>query len=513
MKKLLRLLVIILLAIPSFSFAAISGSAIWNIQNTATAGNVNGGFFVTGASGVDYSVQDAAQFALTSVACAGAGNTVTHVSAATTMVGNGAKVVSGTNMTASWFEVTSVNAGVDITFSTNAAGTSICTGVSANGVVNIGGSLSLESTLDDDAFEAGAAGNMYCIKKFSGGDGEYDLGETVAITLAGTTASPIRLVGYQTTCGDRPLLANMPKVDGGAAATTLGANYSFSYIDIKSTGTSVLIGGTNAMVNNCKVTNTSTTDNLHALNGVAVTENCELVSYRGNSFVFAGGGLYRFFNNNSHHSNIGITDSGSGTKMIIGNIFANHVTQALVQSSASQILTEIRDNTLYGAENQLGDAIDLISGAALFTMNGNICYGFVLCIDGKDATNSLFENYNAFYANGTNMQNVNSGGSSVTAINPAFASVTQITGTGASSLTNVLTSSGADFSSVVDNVDFVYLKSGSGTGFAARNFLITAHDDTADTLTLSSNITSSGAGSAIVWQVTLGNNFLPTGAL
>src|SRR5271155_31095 len=117
---------------------AFPTGVVWEVR-TATGSDNNGGGWVPGASGTDYSQQTSPQYALTGVASAGSGNTVLSSSAAAAMVGNIAQCVSGTNYNTGFFEVVSVSVGVSITFSINAAGNSICTGVGASGVINIGG--------------------------------------------------------------------------------------------------------------------------------------------------------------------------------------------------------------------------------------------------------------------------------------------------------------------------------------------------------------------------------------
>lgn len=77
-------------------------------------------------------------------------------------------------------------------------------------------------------------------------------------------------------------------------------------------------------------------------------------------------------------------------------------------------------------------------------------------------------------------------------------------GTLATSSTNVLTAGSAvNLSGITDGQDRLFILSGSGTGLVqkAPNFLITSHDDTLDKITVSGNITTSGAGTGIVWAV------------
>lgn len=119
---------------------AVATTTTWEVRATGASDN-NGGGFVPGASGTDWSQQNSPQYALTGIASAGAGNTILSAAAAADMVGNVTQVISGTNFNTGFFQVVSVVAGVSITFSTNGPGQSICTGVGASGVLNIGGAL------------------------------------------------------------------------------------------------------------------------------------------------------------------------------------------------------------------------------------------------------------------------------------------------------------------------------------------------------------------------------------
>jgi len=173
---------------------ALSANTVWELR---TAGDVaNGGGFVTGASGTDFSQQDAAQYALTGVTSAGAGNVILTASAAADMVGNIINVISGTNFTVGFFQITSVSVGVSITCSTNRSGTAISTGVGATGVMNIGGAL------PDPA--------LLAVELTVSGMSVYQKAGTYTITSASTNvaggcvtfASRVRWEGYQTTRGD-----------------------------------------------------------------------------------------------------------------------------------------------------------------------------------------------------------------------------------------------------------------------------------------------------------------------
>lgn len=173
----------------------ISSSVVWELRSAGNANN--GGGFKTGATGSDFSQQNAAQYALTGLTSAGAGNTILSAAAAADMVGNVAQAISGTNITPGFFEVLSVVVGVSITFSTNSAAASICTGIAASGVINIGGALLTWAQL----FGTGvmAAGQNAWVK------GSFTITSAVIINFqAGTTSASFgsTVTGYSTTRGD-----------------------------------------------------------------------------------------------------------------------------------------------------------------------------------------------------------------------------------------------------------------------------------------------------------------------
>lgn len=195
--------------------AAISAACVWELRTT---GNVqSGGGFVAGASGTDFSQQDATQFALTGVTSAGAGNVVLSASAAASMVGNVGYVVSGTNFTAgtvtAFFAVTAVTVGVSITFSTNVAGTAICTGVGADGVINIGGANTDPAIL---------AANLVAGQSLHQKAGTYSITSATINVAGGCPSVGVRVSweGYQTTrsdLGTKPLF----QASGISTATLL----------------------------------------------------------------------------------------------------------------------------------------------------------------------------------------------------------------------------------------------------------------------------------------------------
>ena len=113
---------------------ALSASSVWEVRTTGS--DTNGGGFVTGASGTDYTQQNAAQYSLTNGVTNGT-TTIATISAAAVMIGNIAYVQGGTgSVVAGWYQITGASAGVSITVD-RSTGLSAGTGVT----INIGGAL------------------------------------------------------------------------------------------------------------------------------------------------------------------------------------------------------------------------------------------------------------------------------------------------------------------------------------------------------------------------------------
>ena len=170
-------------------------TTVWEVRPTVGSDS-NGGGFVPGASGTDWSQQNSPQYALTGVASSGSGNTVLSTLAAADMVGNIAQCTSGTNFNTGFFEVVSVSVGVSITFGSNAGGSSICTGVGSSGVINIGGALATIKILFRSLYSSAQASN----------------GNTIYIKATGSLAVTatqqnydinfFTVIGYTSTRGD-----------------------------------------------------------------------------------------------------------------------------------------------------------------------------------------------------------------------------------------------------------------------------------------------------------------------
>lgn len=171
---------------------ALPANTTWEVRSATGNGN-NGGGFVPGSSGTDYSQQSSPQYALTGLTSSGTGATLLSAAAASNMVGNIGQLLSGTNAVTGWFQILSVVVGVSITFDRN-----VTTGVGASIVLNIGGALDKLST----AISAAVQNNLIWCK------GSETLTSTLTLSLAfngsggGVNFGCFTINGYGTTRGD-----------------------------------------------------------------------------------------------------------------------------------------------------------------------------------------------------------------------------------------------------------------------------------------------------------------------
>lgn len=479
----------------------IDATCLWEIRTTGA--QTNGGFFKPGATGSDFSQQDAAQYAITTGTSAGAGNTILDASAAANMVGNGARAVSGTNINVGWYEVTSVSVGVSITFSTNAAGGSIASGVAASAVINIGGAFKIGGTLDDDVFEAGTIGNTYHVKS-----GSYTLGESITQALGGNTTTLIKITGYNSTRGDNPTGSNRPTLICGANAISIGSYVEFSNFNITGTPSSLLTIGTGAIARNVKSVNSSTTATRNAMdhgnNSNSTFELCEMSSYRGYALSSGNGGSGRMFGCWLRDSVRGISSGSAITWTAIECIFSGCVVGAFY-FSAGAVQHVLFGNTFYGSQAKLGTGMYNTTGGNRHYIRNNVFYGFVTAIDNADVSTSVTLAYNDFYNNTNDHPNLVAGPGDV-AVDPQFTNVVERTGSTATTTAgNHLVQSGATFQTWgVAAGDMLLITAGTGTTNNVWYSILTVDSETQ--ITTGETLTANASADK-VWLVRQYNNF------
>lgn len=495
MKNLLKLLIVGLLClIPSIGWSALPATGVIEIRYSATAGNVNGCGFNAARSGTDYTLQDAAQ--LTNTDGSGTGTTdFTSLGSTFTdaMKGNYLHITASTGLTIGWYEIVSVTSATVVVLD-RTPGTGTAT------TFYVGGACSLNSTLDDDLFEIGIAGNVYYIKYNAS---SYTLGEAVTIAATGGAQNPIKIIGYNSTRTDAPTGATMPTINSAANGLSTTANWELYNFIITGTASTVLTTGTDAKIINVKAINTNTIAARTALSlgGDAIAIGVEAISYRGNAISASGRAfIYGCY---LHDSDIGYLNSSTVSSEVSNTIIAGNVTAAIRFSGVIVNGVTVSNTTLYGSENTTGIGLSITaSGASNIRLINSIIYGFVTGVSHVDSSQvESYDNYNAYNNNDTDVSGWTKGANDITTA-PGFTSVAQLTGTTATTSGSVLTQSGGDFSTVTDNVDFLYLV--NGTGITAGKYLITSHTATTVTLDIAPG---TDATADKIWQITTGHNF------
>ena len=459
---------------------AITANTVWECRATATAGNVNGGGFdptIAGA-GTDWSLQNAAQYPLVAIATGGAGATFLTALASADMVGNIAHVISGVNFTPGWYQIISVVAGVSVTCDANLA-----TGVGANGVINIGGAMSLGSILDNDFFQlVPVPGNTIWIKK-----GNYTLGENIVAHAVGTLVLPIYIIGYKAVRGDEPIGDDRPHIDTQGFTWALGTN-SFNKLynlDIYGAVNGTLLNvGSKSVLYNCKATNNTSVASRNAISigGGSYLIGVEAICSRGNCVNSASGSIIGCY---FHHSRAGIVISNTNTTLMLNCLIENCWVNAIsLNFGAGSTYGRIIVNTLIGFTGiytAIGIAISDASAANSYfdIIANNIIWGFAAGLILNVDVEYFPVMFNDFFNNTIDVTN-RVERIHCLALDPQFKNVTEITGATATTAGFILTQLGADFSTVVDNRDYCYIISGAGV--TVGMYLIVGH--TIDTLTL-----------------------------
>lgn len=491
----------------------VTGTTIGRYGTKNTTGIASVGTPTGGTFGIDYSQKTTSIINNTDLATAdGDGVPLLVTSAGSPFgvnhTGNFIRISAGTGWTTGWYEIVSVSgvtATLDRIIGTNGAKT--------GGTFRVGGALSFNSTLDDDVSEAFIPGNTAFVRN----NGTVTLGESVSVTTGvGLSTRTIQWDGYNTSRGDNPTGSSRPTISCTTLAFTAGARSDGRNLNFTGTGTAILTIPTFATWRNIKVTNSSTSSGRPSIsiNASGALIDSESIAYRGYA-LSKGNAASEVIGCYFHDSDVGyrLNSTASASEGLRYSIIENCITAAIdIVNTYTGALT-IANCTLYGAENKLGKGIGMVTGAGgALTLLNTIFYGFTTAIVGVDTRAGTSDSlYNTFFnnTNDTTSNDVWQKGASDIAVDPVFTNVTQVTGTGATSSTNVLTDGSKNFTTLgVTTNDHVYLSTGTGTGFASAIFGISSVGTT--TLTLTSNITSSGSGSGITYQLTLGHNFVPT---
>lgn len=429
-------------------------------------------------------------------------------------VGNYIHVTAGTAATttttgALWAEIQSVSANaatLDHNITSHAG--SALTGATAR----LGGAISLNSTLDDDFFEAGGGTNGTGAMRFFMKNGNFSLGETVSIASSCGTQASCNIEGYNSLRGDAPLDTSRPNINFVANVLTLGSNWNLLYASTTGSGSPVLAYGTRSVVMGTKVTNTSTTAGRSAhsaANNQSQSINSEGISFRGNAFALSGNshylrGVY------AHDSDIGLRFSGGAqTGAVTDSIIADNITAGISVVAASNGYS-FDHLTLYGAENKLGTCLNIATGLVSYiSLTNSIFYGCVTPFNSTDVQTAYLGDFNDYFNNTNTNTNMGEAAHDVK-VNPSFVNVKQVTQTGTVTTSGaVLTDTGASFvtAGVTAGQDFLVMKTASTCTTPLTNTKVLITAVAATTLTVSTALSASGVCDTVTYQVTTGHNF------
>lgn len=467
-----------------------NGSVTLNTTVGCTSNNT--ATLTSGTGGVDYSQVDAATATSSTATSVGAGSIILFAGATASMPGNIVHVISGTNFTPGWYEITAASAGVSVT--TDRA---VTTGVGATGVINVGGAGNFNGL--EDAFQAAIPGSSIVWMK----NGSYTLSASISTSSSNSTnTSPSIYIGYNSLRGDVCNGTNRPTIN--AAANTVTFSQYQGLYNIIGTSTSatgfVTNSGGNPNIRNCKFLNTSATTTRIAFSSPGASGiiiGSEFVSQNGIACNPGGNPATMVIGNYIHDS-----DTGSNSNSYhnwINNIFEGMTTVAFSGASGFNG-SAFFGNTFYGRQAQMGNALSGFNQN--INLTNNIFYGFSTAVSSSSNRVGQFVDYNNnYFNNGIDV----SGGwvkdASDIAVNPSFAGASQLTGSTANTSASVLTDGGASFG-VTDNVDYLHVV--SGTGVTTGSYLITSHTST--TLTVNNALGTASSNDVVYW-VSHGHNF------
>lgn len=223
---------------------ALSANTTWEVRPGAGSSNNSGGF-VAGASGTDFSQQNAAQYNAADLAGTNANTSSPSVSSAShsfiaSDVGNLIHITAGTNWTAGYYQIVSVAAGAATldracaSVASPTAGTYFVGGAAAS-IANVSAAM--------------VAGNIVYQK-----GGTDTLAGVVSLT-AGSIVAPTRWEGYVATRGD---IRTASEASIHTAAGFLDTTQPGTW-PVVALGTNVFQPGTNCLVVGIKFTGTKTT--------------------------------------------------------------------------------------------------------------------------------------------------------------------------------------------------------------------------------------------------------------
>ena len=366
---------------------ALSTATTWEVRTTGN--DLNGGGFVTGASGTDYSQFNSAQFNGTDLAATSATGTAPVVTSAshnfvTADVGNIIHISAGTSWTTGWYQIVSV--------ASNAATLDRACGSIASPVSGTwyeGGAL---ATVKQVIINMTVTGMTAYIKSGT----SYSVTSTMTLSSA---SNALTFIGYTTTRGD-----------GGQATLTTATN-SVNLITYSS-GTSTMVfeniifsctAGTpgNGFTN----TNAGYLINLHFFNCKFTGWNLGFSNPSGSSIT-----IFMYMENcNITSCSYGLSFAGGSTTLILIDTIVQACTNdGIAQSGSGLSLFAIRSTFYNNGGKGVNQSVSAACSFSLFNCNFASNTSDGLTYGGSSTSlNWLVVSNTIFYSNGGYGINVN----------------------------------------------------------------------------------------------------------
>jgi hypothetical protein len=320
----------------SLSFAQISNQTVWEVRPTVGS-DTNGGGFVPGSAGTDYSQQNAANSSgnnkSTTDAAASGTTTITSVTASFTaaIVGNLVYFAGGTGtITAQWRQVTAYTNATTITIDTLIA-------TSVGMTMNIGGAFATVAAAYGAT--AGVAGNTFWIKN----TGVYTVTSTLTLSTssggARSNGGAMEFLGYNSTRGDNGMVTWTTATNSVHLVTFTASSQGFVFENIQFTDTAGTPGGgfyvpnnqghiANVLVANCLFTGfisgiyAPDTSNPNDFTGIVV-QNTEIRNSTNDGVINgAGGSFVNVYIHNNGNDGIKLASPGVPGVTIVGSIIS-----------------------------------------------------------------------------------------------------------------------------------------------------------------------------------------------
>lgn len=459
------------------------------VAGIATVASPTGGTF-----GVDYSQQNTAIInGVSDFAAVGASATLTSLTAGfkRVMVGNifhqTTTGVGGFGVTG-WYEIVSyVNATTVVLDRTPNTGTAsvACTGY-------VGGAMDFNAADPSLFYNILLGGNLVYIAK-----GSYTLGADLnTVNTSATGLTTIELIGFNTIRGDNPSAfgasSNAPVIMCGANVFVTDQGFNMQNMILTGTAIYMVQSGDGCLMRNVKSTNTSIGSGHLAFYPKRTNTlfQCEFVSQNGNSIHFD----YNDCNMSGcymHDSDIGYS-ANANRNFFINNLVHSCVSFGMFDGNPSS--STYISQTFYGWQTPQGTGIFLAVSGEEVEFYNNIIANWTLGIT-QDTAHSMSVRgaYNDWFGNTTLATNYFIDPTDLL-LNPQFISTVELTGSTATTSGSVLTDGAANFSTVVDNISYLHVFSGSGV--TTGGYLITSH--TATTVTVNNAL---GSGTSVVYSI------------